>query len=418
METLGVIALIIGWLFFGKIIGAVFAAISATFRTIFKGGSFFENFKANYVAMENFQLMGERKNLTDESSFEVIELKGKGLLPLTKRTDVRFVTSIIDITEEGEFLPVLSALDDFQEPESRVFQHSVKAGIANPNEGYTHWARVGVIIPSLLVPPKSGTRKLAAVVWLIDDNNPAPIALGFANPDHPGMVKSYEYHFEETFEDKGYQEEAKHRAEARSLIIKLGVQVAMADGDFADEEGAIIKDWIEKSLATYNNEDRKKELKKEYNKAFKDGFAEAKKGSLSISEITEKLNDIASKAQKYEALELCFDVMAADGHADEEELTTIKNISEALNLDYDEIQNMKDQRMITLSTSLESQTSAEAMLGIEEDWSNEKIQKHLRKEFTKWNGRINALPEGDERDNAQRMLDLIAEARKKYDEES
>ena len=110
--------------------------------------------------------------------------------------------------------------------------------------------------------------------------------------------------------------------------------------------------------------------------------------------------------------------MAADGAADEEELTTIKKISESLNLDYEEIQNMKDQRMITLSISADAVTNAEAMLGIEPDWSNEQIQKHLRKEFTKWNGRINALPEGEERENAQRMLDLIAEARKKYDEKS
>jgi tellurite resistance protein len=253
---------------------------------------------------------------------------------------------------------------------------------------------------------------------MVDADNPPPINLGYSDSKHPGYITSFEYSFEENFTEKGYQEEAEHRVEARSLIIKLGVQVAMADGDFADEEGAIIKEWIEKSLTTYNSDNRKKELKKTYNKAFKDGFAEAKKGTLSISEITEQLNDIASKSQKYEALELCFDVMAADGVADEDELTTIKNISEALNLDYDEIQNMKDLRMITLSTTVDAATNAEAILGIEPDWPNEKIQKHLRKEFTKWNGRINALHEGEERENAQRMLDLIAEARKKYDGES
>jgi len=421
MEILGLIAIILGWVFFGKILGFVLAVIVAFFQSVFGSGSFFENFKAQYAEaapMEPFQIKGERKQISDEGSFEVIELMGKGILPLKERTNVRFVTSIIDITEDESFLPVLSALDDFQESDTRAFQHTVHAGRANPNSGYADWSRVGVMIPSLLVPPKSGTRKLAASVWVIDDDNQPPFALGMCNFDHPGLIQNYEYHFEETFEDKGYQEEAEHRAEARSLIIKLGVQVAMADGDFADEEGAIIKEWIEKSLATYNSDDRRKELKKTYNKAFKDGFSKAKKGTLSISEITEQLNDIASKSQKYEALELCFDVMAADGVADEEELTTIKNISEALNLDYDEIQNMKDQRMITLSTTVDAATNAEAMLGIEADWSNEKIQKHLRKEFTKWNGRINALPEGEERENAQRMLDLIAEARKKYGQES
>ena len=36
---------------------------------------------------------------------------------------------------------------------------------------------------------------------------------------------------------------------------------------------------------------------------------------------------------------------------------------------------------------------------------------HLRKEFKKWNDRLNTASEGEERDNAQKMLDLIADAR-------
>jgi hypothetical protein len=35
-------------------------------------------------------------------------------------------------------------------------------------------------------------------------------------------------------------------------------------------------------------------------------------------------------------------------------------------------------------------------------------------QYGKWNGRLNSLSEGIERENAQKMLDLIAEARKKY----
>ena len=58
----------------------------------------------------------------------------------------------------------------------------------------------------------------------------------------------------------------------------------------------------------------------------------------------------------------------------------------------------------------------ESLLGIDPTWGNKKILAHLGKEFTKWNGRMNSLPEGEERDNAQKMLDRIAETRKKYAE--
>jgi tellurite resistance protein len=414
MEFLGIIVLIIIYVFFGQILRAFFASLSAGLRTLIHGGSFKENFGIQFFGMELFELKGEHTPISEDVPFDVLELKGKGLLPIKKRTNIAFITSIVDMTD-GEPMPVLAALDDFQEAESRAFQHQVFAGQANPDSGFISWVRVGAVIPSLLIPPKSGLRDLVAITRMVDADNPPPINLGYSDSKHPGYITSFEYSFEENFSEQGYQEEAENRAEARGLIIMLGVLVAMADGDFAEEEGKIIKDWIIRSIATYSD-DRREELKKDYNKAFKDGYEKAKKGTLSISEITDKLDEIASKSQKYEAIDLCFDVMAADGVADEEELNVIKNISKALDLDFNEIQKMKDQRLIKLSTAIKSQSSVEAMLGIDPDWSPDQIQKHLRSEFTKWNGRLNTLPDGEERENAQRMLNLIAEARKKYAE--
>ena len=71
---------------------------------------------------------------------------------------------------------------------------------------------------------------------------------------------------------------------------------------------------------------------------------------------------------------------------------------------------MKDSLILSFSDT----SSLENILGIDTTWTQEEIKKHLRKEFQKWNNRINTLPEGTERDRAQSMLDNIAEARKKY----
>jgi hypothetical protein len=54
------------------------------------------------------------------------------------------------------------------------------------------------------------------------------------------------------------------------------------------------------------------------------------------------------------------------------------------------------------------------MLGIDPDWPKSKICDYLLEEFRKWNSRVANLPDGQERDSAQRRLDLIADARKKY----
>ena len=75
---------------------------------------------------------------------------------------------------------------------------------------------------------------------------------------------------------------------------------------------------------------------------------------------------------------------------------------------------MKDSVIVDIGSSLNDSSSMEVVLGIDSSWDDDKIKTHLRKEFQKWNNRLNTLPAGKERDNAQAMLDSIAKARKKY----
>ena len=100
----------------------------------------------------------------------------------------------------------------------------------------------------------------------------------------------------------------------------------------------------------------------------KEAHAASKKGDLSLSDLTAELNEIADKTSKYETIELCFDVMAADGVADAEELKVIRKVSEALGLDFDEIDKMRDKKIIGLETNLGTQANIEDILGIEKDW--------------------------------------------------
>ena len=130
--------------------------------------------------------------------------------------------------------------------------------------------------------------------------------------------------------------------------------------------------------------------------------------------LTGRLNEIADKTSKYETIELCFEVMAADGVADTKEIILIRKIAESLDLDMDEIESMRDQKIINLDSSISGHASIEVLLGIEPDWPEGKVKKHLRSEFQKWNNRLNTLSEGKEGDNAHLMLNRIAEANKKY----
>lgn len=390
-----------------------FGAVRATGRTLVGKGSFADNFEYAFKGMNALECRLSNKTLnSDGTGPRVVEIEIKGAFPreASQYQDTVFVTSVFDETD-GELTPVLSHLDGFQETTSRVFQYTAPMGRVLENQGFVSWIRAGVVIPDLIQPPSSGTRKLVAILRMLDASSLHLINHGF-HTESPAIFWQRSLRFEHSVRDKGYLEAARDRDKAIGLTIKLGVVLAMVDGTLSEEKGTVLKNWIRKTIQPFS-EARQSELKEIYNKSFRENYALAKNQQLSITDTVVALNDIADKSTKYEAIDLCFDLMAAGKEADIEALGLIRLIAEALELDLDEIEKMKDQRIVNLGASLSDQASIESLLGIQAGWSNDQIKAHLRAEFQKWNNRLNAV-EGEERQSAQRMLDLIAQARKKY----
>ena len=414
MEAIfGIIIVGVGWFLFVKILSAGTRTVGAAAKAAVGKGSFSDNMELAFKGMGPMEVRFADARFGDDGngpSFKSIEVKG--LFPVITTRHVAFITSVFDKTD-GKLAPVLGAIEIFQEPESIIYQHSSEVGRVSPDQGYISWTRVGAVVPDLLTPPYSGRRKFVALLRLVDLDNMPSIVFGEHGADDPGLLWIEALEFEHTVEEKGYQEAAEHRDHARSLSVQIGMAVAMADGSLDDTEGTVLKEWIIKMISPFS--DKKRDgLKELYNVAMSHAYDKSLNGDLSLSALTEELNEISEKSTRYETIELCFDVMAADGIADAEELKVIRKVAEALNLDFDEIENMRDQKILGLDTSVSNQATAEDMLGIESDWEVDRIKKHLRVEFQKWNNRLNTVEEGEERDNAQRMLDMIADARKKY----
>ena len=409
----GFILLVIGWLIFRWILSAGFRTAGAAAKAAIGKGTFSENMNLAFKGMGSLEArfvparFGENG---DGPPYKALQVKG--LFPIRSQKNIRFVTSVFDETD-GEFKPVLGVIDTFQEPHSVAYQTYSDIGAVSADQGFVQWTTIGAVVPELLSPPRGGRRKFVAILIMVDLDNMPAIHLGTHDKDHPGLLWVTSLKFEHTVNEKGYEEAAEHQDQARSLSIQIGMAVAMADGSLDDTEGNVLKDWIVRAISSFADEKRER-LKEIYNNAMKEAFEKAIKGFLTLSDLTSALNKIAERSVRYETIELCFDVMAADGVADPEELKIIRKISEALELDLDEIEKMRDQKIIGLSANVSSQASLEDLLGIDTDWEADKIKKHLRMEFQKWNNRINTLEEGEERANAQRMLDLIAKARKKY----
>ncbi|MFK5984808.1 MAG: TerB family tellurite resistance protein [Pseudomonadota bacterium] len=414
MEAIGgLIVIVIGWTLFRLALSAGARTVGAAGRAAMGKGSFSDNMSAAFTEMGAFEVKMFDTHLNEDGSGPILKaIEGKGLFPIQHNTNIGFITSVFDETS-GDFEPVICALDTFQEEGSTVYRVQNEMGIIEPNQGFVSWVRLGVVIPDILEPPYSGKRKIAALIRMVDMDNIPNIVHGFHNEGEEGILWQHVFNFEYEFEEKGYQEASEHRDESIELALKIGMAVAMSDGSLDDSEGDVLKHWTIKSIAHFSDE-KQARLKKLYNDAMRESYADAKSGDLSLSALTGRLNDIGDKSVKYEALELCFEVMAADGVADEAELTIIRKIAQSLDLDMDEVAKMRDSSIVNLNANVSDHASIEIMLGIEDHWTTDEIKKHLRAEFQKWNNRLNTLTEGDERDNAQRMLDTIAEARKKY----
>ena len=343
MEWVYLILIILGVSFAGTIIRAILRTMGAAAKSAVGKGSFSDNMDLAFKGMQPLEIRFKDGHLgDDEDSLVTKEIEGRGLFPLSKATRIGFVTSVFDETGE-EWEPVLSAIEVFQEPTNNVYQNVMEVGQVAPNQGFVSWGRLGIVLPDILQPPYGGNRQMVALLRMIDLDNEPSIHFGRHEKDDPGLLWTGVLKFEYNFLDKGYSEAAEHRDEARAIALKIGIAVAMADGSLDTSEGECLKEWIIRTIDTFTD-DKQAELKRLYNDAMREAYAQATKGNLSLSALTARLNEIGEKKLKYDAIELCFDVMAADGVADARELKTIRQVADALGLDLEEIENFATKK--------------------------------------------------------------------------
>ena len=102
-----------------------------------------------------------------------------------------------------------------------------------------------------------------------------------------------------------------------------------------------------------------------------------------------------------------------DGVADKREPDLLRKLTSDLHLDPDEI-----EKFVHICLTYRSQFQREMVRRHARNrpsWDVSRIRRHLATEFGRWNGRLNALKAGEERDKAQAMLENIAKLRQKYD---
>ncbi len=333
----------------------------------------------------------------EDYDWDVFNIQAKGIIegPHDK-FKVKFVVRAFDVTDEE--LPLFSTLEDFQAGDSRVlFYESEIDELPYQDTIFKDWWTV-IRIPKLFLEyPRSGSRKIKFKVIVFD-----PTSRNIYIED--SVIITY------TNNEDGYLDRADNVEYFEEMLIKTAMLVSASDGDMDANEASIVKSWIQKRLSGYNDH-AVDEAKERLNSYVKDVYQEIKADSIDIYEVLEGIENIASEGEKFELFQICLDVAEADGEADDAELAIIHDIADYIDLDKKQFRSMIEKTLpVTIHVS---QADDETLLGIDSSMSNKEVKKHLREQYQKWNARV-ASSDPATREQAEKMIHLIAEARKKY----
>ncbi len=199
--------------------------------------------------------------------------------------------------------------------------------------------------------------------------------------------------------------------------IKLAMSLAMIDGKLKKSEATTINKYMRNVINKdyyYDSED----LKKSLNQSLIDAKSLSEKKKLKTSSLCNIASDF-DYFEQFEVLQLCLDVMTADGRAEKEELIQIDKIADKIGIhdgsDNKDYLSMRDRALISLKpANVTRGDTIDEKLGIKKSWTKHKKLKFIIESFAKWNARMTVVKTDAERKNIQNMLNLLSDAHEKY----
>ena len=190
------------------------------------------------------------------------------------------------------------------------------------------------------------------------------------------------------------------------------MSMAAVDDHLEQKELDVIKNWA-KGIVNLLDEDRAAEKKKHFSKFIKETYSSAKSKKISLSTLVKEFNEVASKSQKYTAIQLLLDISSADGSYSKSEDTFINKIAKTTGVDLKTFKEMRNKVVAKVDKLEISEKPTEESFGLTEDMDDSEKCKILRKEYTKWNSQT-TQKDPKRKKRAKEMVKTIANLRKQY----
>ena len=364
---------------------------------------------------ENAFTVGVKKGLppTDTGlKVECYNVEMAGMISHPTDDQVKIILNIQDVTdnenESDAGVPVLSAHEAFAEKGSRVLGVE-RLYDSGPSHYFRDWSMFVPVPVDFIIPPHKGKRRIKFLLCVGDsDTTMDRGAITDTTKIQHFSTETVDFNFKEP----GYMDELVNRDKVEDLTIKLGMCMAAADGTLDQKELNTIKTWA-KNLTSLLEGDKAEERNAHFSKFLKSSAIAAKTNKISLSKLVKEFNDIASKSQKYTAMQLLLDISGADGTLSKEEDVFINKIAKTTGINLSTFKEMKDKVIANVDNIDLSEKPSEESFGITEDMDDAEKMKILRKEYTKWNGQTNHK-DVKKKKRAKEMVKIIADLRKQY----
>ena len=335
-----------------------------------------------------------------------------GMISHPTEDQVKIILLIQDVTDNDDEndagTPILSAHEAFAEKGSRVL--GVERIYESSSRTYfPDWSLFVPVPVDFIVPPHKGKRRIKFLLCVADT---ATTVERGGLTDTSGLQHISTKILDFNFKEPGYMDELVNRDKVEDLTIKLGMCMAAADGTLDQKELNIIKTWA-KNLTSLLEDDKAQERNAHFSKFLKSSAIAAKTNKISLSSLVKDFNDIASKTQKYTAMQLLLDISGADGTLSKEEDVFINKIAKTTGINLSTFKEMKNKVIANVDNIDLSEKPSEESFGITEDMDDAEKMKVLRKEYTKWNGQTNHK-DVKKKKRAKEMVKIIADLRKQY----
>ena len=346
-------------------------------------------------------------------NFKCFIVRASGLVGTTYHSRVKIILNCYDNTDKNDDeigLSVVSAHEAYSENSQykRIFGREYVMDVS-PSTYYPKGSVLFLIPAEFIVPPHSGKRKLKFTINVCDEDT----QVAFGGYDDTSKII---YHASDivdfNYKDIGYMDAVINKDKVEDLTIKLAMCMAASDGHLDQKELNVIKDWA-KNLTNLLEEDKQAERKKHFSKFIKETYTSAKAKRISISDLVKEFNKIATKTQKYEAIELLLNISSADGKLSKEEEVFINKIAKTTNIDLKTFRDMKNKVVANVEKIETLEKPSETTFGLSYDMTDKEKCRSLTKQYSKWKGQT-THKDPKRKKRAKEMIKAIADLRKQY----